>query len=174
MNSWIPKNKIVKFAVTITLFSIALYFIGLFIVFREIKKIENFYHSTESEFSKEEKILAIKSIAEKNKESIQTLRDFFIQKDDEVKFIEQIEKIAKSADLKFEIISINVKSNQGDSFKEDVDVKMRIEGSWRNILYFVDKLGKVYFGVSVQNINLDTNPPGHWSGFIEFIVFREK
>jgi len=174
MDNWIPKNKIVKFAITAALFSIVLYFSGLFIIFREIKKVENFYRDTESEFSKEERISAIKSITGENKEVIQTLEDFFIQKDDEIKFIEQIEKIARSSVIKFEITSIDVKANQGDSFEEDIGVKIEIEGSWRNIVSFIDKLEKMPFGVLINNINLDANIPGNWSGFIEFFVFRKK
>lgn len=174
MNNWIPKNKVIRFAVTAAIFSILLYFAGLLVVSNEIRKIENFYRDTNSESFKEEKFLAVKSIAEANKESIQTLRDFFIQKGDEVKFIEKIEEVARSSSIKFEITSIDVKTNQEKSFKEDVDVKMKIEGSWRNTVYFIDRLNKIPFGVSIEEINLDANTPGNWSGFVEFIIFREK
>jgi Tfp pilus assembly protein PilO len=174
MNSWIPKNKITKLATTVALFSVVLYFSGLFIVFSEIKKMENTYNSTESDSYKEKKIAFIKSITETNKESIQTLQNFFIQKGDEVKFIEQIEKIAKESAVKFEISSIDVKVSQTNSFKEDVDVKVKLEGSWRDVIYFMDKLEKMPFGVSVEDVNLNINTRNDWSGSVEFIVFREK
>jgi len=174
MDNWIPKNKIVKFAVAVALLCVVLYFSGLFIVLGEIKKVENLYNDTESEFSKEKKFWVIKSVAEANKETIQALKDFFIKKDDEVKFIEQVEEIARSSSVKFEIAFIDIKINQKSSFKEDVAVKMKIEGSWGSIISFTNKLEKVFFGVLVSNINLTADAPGHWAGFIEFIVFREK
>lgn len=174
MNNWIPKNKIVKFAEALALFSMILYFIGLFLVINKIKAVENFYHGAESESFKEEKFLVIKSIAESNKESIQILRDFFIQKGDEVKFIEKIEETARASSLKFEISSIDVKANQTNSFKEDVSVKMKIEGTWSSIIYFIDKLNKIPFGVSIEKVSLGAPVAGEWSGSIDFIIFREK
>jgi Tfp pilus assembly protein PilO len=174
MNSWIPKNKIVRFAAATALLSIILYFAGLLIVFGEIKKVENFYNDTESQYSKEEKTLAIKSIAETDKEQIQTLRDFFVKKGDEVTFIEQIEKAAKDSSIKFEISSIDIVPNQRGSFKEDLDVKMKAQGSWQDVMFFINKLEKMPFGVLIENLNLDASAPGSWEGLIDFNVFREK
>ncbi|OHA93818.1 MAG: hypothetical protein A3E02_02315 [Candidatus Zambryskibacteria bacterium RIFCSPHIGHO2_12_FULL_38_34] len=174
MNNWVPKNKIVKFAAVTALFSVILYFGGLFIVSEKIKKIEDDYHSTESDSYKEEKFRVIKSIAVTNTEPIQTLQDFFVQKGDEAKFIDQIESAARANGIKFETSSIDVSSNQPDSFKEDVNVKMAIEGSWRNVMYFIDKLGRMPFGVLVLDTSLNADTPGDWSGSVEFIIFREK
>ncbi|PIR39938.1 MAG: hypothetical protein COV33_02470 [Candidatus Zambryskibacteria bacterium CG10_big_fil_rev_8_21_14_0_10_34_34] len=174
MNNWIPKNKTIMFAVALASLSIVLYFSGLFIVLREIKKIETAFYSTESDFYKEEKIRVIKSITEINKESIKELQDFFIKKGDEVKFIEQIENAARSFDVDFEIISINVKENKTVSFKEDVILKIKLEGSWKEVASFLNKLERMPFGVSIESINLEADIPGKWSGLVEFIVFREK
>jgi hypothetical protein len=142
-------------------------------VSREIKKIEDFYLNSESESSKEKRFTVIKSIIETNNEPIQALQDFFIQKGDEVLFIEQIEKEARNLSVKFDI-DIDIKENQADPFKEDVEVKIKINGSWRNIISFIDKLEKMPFGVLIENINLDADVSGNWSGLIELIIFREK
>lgn len=174
MNNWIPKNKIIKFAGAFALLSIALYFVALFIVFREAKKLENFYQNTETESSKAERFLAIKSAAEANMEQIQTLENFFVKKDDEVKFIEQVEATAEASAIKFEIVSIDVKANQENSFKENVSVKVGVEGGWGDIMSFINKLEKMPFGVLIGNINLDAKGSGSWNGSIEFVVFREK
>ena len=61
MNNWIPKNKIVKFAVATAALSILLYLAALLIVYNKINKIENFYASADSESFKEEKFWAIKT-----------------------------------------------------------------------------------------------------------------
>jgi len=174
MKSPINKKRIITTAITMALLSITLYFIGLFFVLNKINTIENTYNRAESESSKEKKFWAIKPIAETNKELIQTLRDFFVKKGDEVKFIEQIENTARSFDVDFEIISINVKENKTVSFKEDVILKIKLEGSWKEVTSFLNKLERMPFGVSIESINLEADIPGNWSGLIEFIVFREK
>lgn len=174
MNNWIPKNSVVRFTMAATLFCVTLYFTGFFIAANQLKKVEDFYRGTESESFKEEQFWAIKSVGETNKESIQALRDFFIQKGDEVRFIDKIEEVAKSSSVKFEISSIDVGINQKDSFKEDVDVKIDMEGSWENMIRFIDKLQKMPFGVSIDKVNLDAKDHGNWSGFVEVIIFREK
>jgi Tfp pilus assembly protein PilO len=174
MNTWIPKNRIVKSVAAMVFISIIIYFIGLFIVFNQIKKVENLYNDTESEFSKNEKFLAVRSIAEANQETITYLKNFLIQKGDEVKFIEKIEEVAKNSGIKFEIVYIDTKTSKEEvSFKEDVGVKMNIEGSWKNIMSFVNKLERLIFGVSINSMNLDVSS-GQWSGSVEFIIFREK
>jgi Tfp pilus assembly protein PilO len=175
MNTWIPKNNIVRLAATVLLVSIILYFAGLFITLRQIKKVEDLYNNAESGFSKNEKFLAIKSAVEENQDAIIFLRSFFVSKDDEVKFIEQIEDAAKNSGIKSEIASIDVKpSTDKTSLKEDVMVKINIEGQWKNMMTFVDKLEKLPFGVSINKINLDTSGKGLWSGSVDFIIFREK
>ena len=170
MINWIPKNKIVGFASGVLLISILLYLTGLFIVDKKIKEIEN----TESESSKEDRKLALKSLIQINRGEVQTLRDFFIKKGDEVKFIERIEEVARKNSVQFEINSIDVKGKDADSFKEDITVKMNISGSWANLIGFLDMLNKMSFGVSIQNLDLDVNSLGGWAGSINFIIFREK
>ena len=174
MNNWIPKNRVIKSIATLALLSVTIYFVSLVVVFKEIKKIESFYSNTESESFKEQKFWMIKSILEANNESIVSLKNFLIQKGDEVKFIEQIEEVAKTSGITSEIISIDVKSNEADSFKENINLKVGVEGSWMNLMTFIDKLEKMSFGVLIENVNLDTETPGNWTGFIEFVIFREK
>jgi hypothetical protein len=174
MNNWIPKNKFVRFAAIAAILSFILYPLFLFIIIQKTNEIENSYRNTESASSKEERARALKSIAEANKELIQTLQDFLIQKGDEVKFIEQIEKIGRKSSVQFEISSINTKASQTNPFKEDIAIKMNTEGPWTNIMNFIDILEKMPFGVSIGNVNLDAKAPDVWSGSVEFIVFREK
>ncbi|KKR28236.1 MAG: hypothetical protein UT61_C0054G0008 [Candidatus Woesebacteria bacterium GW2011_GWA1_39_8] len=173
MKNWIPKKTFLMVSATAAVFCVVLYLASLFLVLLEIKEIEDYYNNTESQSGKEERARVLKSIAETNKEYIQTLREYFIQKGDEVKFIEQIEEIGKKSSIQFEINSIDVKPNQLKNFKEDITVRMDIEGSWQNIMNFTDMLEKMNFGILVQNISLDAKTEAKWSGTIEFIIFRE-
>jgi hypothetical protein len=174
MNSWIPKNKIVRIAASVALLSIVLYFVGLFIVLNETKKLENLYGNTESESSKEQKFLAIKSVVDANQDTIQTLKKFFVQKGDEVKFIEQIEGITKNSGIKFNIVSIDVKAGGSNDFKEDIAVKMQTEGAWTDTVSFISKLERLPFGISITGVDMSLVAPGQWSTSVDFIIFREK
>lgn len=174
MKNWIPKKTFRASTLTIAIVCFVLYAASLFMVLMEIQKIKDYYNNIESQSGKEERARIIKSIAETNKKDIEMLREFFIQRGDEVRFIEQIEATGHKSNIQFEISSIDVKANQIKNFKEDVTIRMNIQGSWQNIIRFVDMLEKMNFGVLVQNINLDTKTSVGWAGSIEFVVFREK
>ena len=174
MNNWIPKNKILSLAVAIFLMSFFLYFIGLFVVMAKIKNVENVYSGSESEIVLDKKFTVLKLMADTNKESIQTLRDFFVHKDDGISFIKQIENVAKNSGIKFEIASIDIKNNQPNSTKENVEIALKVDGSWGSIMYFINKLEKMSLGVSVIKVSLDTNTQNNWSGLVDFIIFRDK
>lgn len=174
MDNWIPKSKTVKIAAAVAALSVLLYFAAFAVVLTGIKRAENFYQNSESEIVKSKKIAAIKSAMEANKQNIEVLNNFFIQKDGEVEAIEQIENIARGSGIKFEISSIDVDEKENDSFKEDVQVKMTASGPWENLIRFIHKLERMPFGVSVEKINLNAQEGGGWTGSLEFVIFREK
>lgn len=174
MKNWIPNNKIRKIILGVSLLSALLYCTGVFLVSREIGQIEKSYTDSESESSKEERARALKTQFETNKESVLALRNFFIQKGDEVSFINKIEEIGVRSSVKFVIDSISVKEKDPDPLKENIVVKINIEGSWTNILSFLNLLEKAYFGALIQNLSLDSKEPGVWFGFLELVIFREK
>lgn len=173
MKNWVPQKKLVIFTAAAAVISATLYFVCLGAVLFEIKKVENAYNDTESSSSRNKRAQVIKSIAETNAPYVQTLRDFFVHKGDEVRFIEQIEEIGKKSGIEFEIF-IEEKPGQSDAFKEDVLVKMSMNGSWSGIMGFLDALHKMYFGVSVQSLKLSVGDSNKWNGFIEFVISREK
>lgn len=175
MNEWIPNSKILKLFISVAVFVIVIYIIGFCLVLNKIKKVENLSGSAESNLVKEEKINTIKSIAEDNKESIESLREFFIQKGDEVEFIEKIESVGRDTGVKFDIFSIEIDpKNENLQFHEKVVMKINIEGSWKGVVAFILKLEKLPFGVFIENIGLDSKNSGQWSGFINLATFREK
>ncbi len=173
MQNWIPKKNTLVSVVLLATLSFLLYTVCLIIVFWQIRKIETYYQNTESKSSVEEKIRALKIAITNNQENIEMVRKFFVQKGDEVTFIERLETLGDDVGLEFEIASIDVKSNQAKNLKEDVTVRVGVDGSWENIMKFVDGLEKMPFGVMIQNLNIDTKSATGWSGFVELIVFRE-
>ncbi len=173
MENFVPKNKKIFISAIFLFVCFSLYLFGFLSVKKDIVKIEEEYKNTESVFFKDEKIQNLKRIAESNKEKIEILRNFFIKKGDEVKFIEEIEAIGRKYLSKFEINSIDVKQNEKDSLKEDIVLKMEVSSSWIEIIKFIDALEKSNLGILVKSANIN-NMTGNWSGILEFVVYREK
>lgn len=174
MNNWIPKNKTLRFAVGLAIFSIVLYLAGILIVSIETKKVERSYSNTESDSFKEQKFWAIKSVVDTNEESIKYLKNFFVKNGDEVFFIEKIEEIARISNIKLEIVSIDIKPERADNFEEEVLVKIKVGGAWNSVMLFVNKLERMNFGVVIEDVNLDAETAGSWVGAIEFIFLKNK
>lgn len=174
MSNWIPKNKTLKFAVGLAIFSVILYVGSLFVVSMETKKVERSYSNTESDSFKEQKFWAVKSILDSNKESVEYLKNFFVKKGEEVFFIEKIEEAAKISNIKLEIVSINIKPDQTDVFQEEVFVKIKVGGKWNDVMLFISGLEKMNFGTVVNDITLDAESAGNWVGAIEFKFFKNK
>lgn len=154
--------------------SFLVYMVALFVVLGQMRQVEQIYTDSESESSKEERSWAIRSLVEDNKENVGILRNFFIRRGDEVGFIKAIEEMGRRSAVNFEISSIDVRTKETDTIKEDVFVKINVEGSWNSIMSFIDRLEKTTFGLEVQNVTLDAKTVGVWSGFIELSIFREK
>lgn len=174
MSNWIPNQKVLIFTSVGALFCILIYFGGLSFLLSEIGKIEQTYTEAALKINQRERAQTLKLVAETYEEDLTTLRNFYLRKGDEVVFIEETESLARQSGLDFEIVSINPILTTEAEFKEDIELRVGIEGSWRQIMNFLEQLEKASFGVSVENVSIDATAPGEWSGFVEFIVFREK
>lgn len=160
-------------ALSILALCFVLYMVGLFMVKSKINAIRSSYTASESKFVQEEKRVAIDQVVNSHLAEIEKVRKFFVAKGDEVEFIESIENLAKNKGLLFEIDTIS-QSPTGGEKKEDIVVKIDIEGGWGGAVSFIEELEKLPFGVSITKVELDTKSKGVWAGFVEFAVFREK
>lgn len=174
MKNWIPKKQYLTFSIVLAIFCFILYVGGLFSVWSQLGEMEAFYNDSDSKSARYEKAKAIKSIADSEKDYIAILRGFFIKKENEVDFIEKIEEVGSTAGIKFDIFSIDSKSAKDESVKEDLMVRVNVEGDWEKILLFADTLEKMPFGISIQNLRVDAKDGKSWSGTIELIAYKEK
>lgn len=174
MSELIPKNKTIRFMITFTVLSALLYFVALFFVNYKTDELNDFYKSAEIESSRLEKFREIKELADKNSLLIKNLDEFFVKKDGEIGLIEQMESLAKKYNLKLEINSLDVKNDETSQFKEDMNMKIKFEGSWINTISFFNDLEKMPFGIVIQGVNLDKKEVAIWFGFAELLIFKEK
>lgn len=173
MKNWIPKKSLVIISSAFSAGFFLVYLISSIYVFWQIDKIESYYSDTESRSGREERARAIRLFSENNKEQINAIRSFFIKEGEEANFIETIEVAANKSGVKFDISEINIQNSEKQNLKENVEVNMKVEGTWSSIMSFVDSLEKMPFGTYIYDIGLDKGNSG-WSGTINFLVFREK
>lgn len=174
MHHLVPKKNLLIFSITIALVSVLIYFTSQFLVQKEMDKVKNAHEDIESVLYKKERINALQVLVLNNQDQIGTLREFFIKKGDEVRFIEHIESIAKESAVDFEISTIDFKQDDSSSITEDVVVKVGLKGSWKSLTMFVDKLEKSYFGVLIKEVDINSSSPGNWFGSVTFNLYREK
>jgi Tfp pilus assembly protein PilO len=174
MNNWVPKNKTLRAAIVTAGFAVLLYVAGFVVVFLNIKRAENFYQNSESETARSEKIAAIKSVVEANKDSLSVVDSFFIKSGEEVGVIENIERVAKESGVEFSIVSIDESTKEENQFTESLRVKIEVSGSWRNVSVFLHQLERMPFGVILNKVDLNVSNEEGWFGVVEFDVFREK
>lgn len=173
MKTWLPKKNIFYSSLAFLAISFLVYLMMVIAVKGKISQMESLYTASESKFFQEERRSAIDRIMSENSGLIEAVRKFFVAKGDEVAFIEAIENLARNNSLDFEIASIS-QSPQSEGSKEDIVVKMNLEGSWSKMASFIDKLESLPLNVSVRSLELDARSGAIWSGTVELVVFREK
>ena len=175
MNNWVPKRKSLQLTVLATLCSLLIYIFGIYSVATIISDIELSLQESRAALNREEAGQLLKKTLEDNAGYIDTIRDFFVVQGDEVEFIETIESMGQRSGVDFEISNINpVKSKDESAIKEDISVRVNVEGSWVECMTFFALIEKMPFGVFVENVSLDSLGKGDWSGSVQFLVFREK
>ena len=120
MNNWAPSKKTITFAIIVTSCFALTYFWGIYYVKTKTSEIRDSYKNVDSDLFKKERMKAIEVMAENNKDAISDLRNFFIKKNDEIKFIEYIERTAKDSNIDFEIKTITINTENTDLPKEDI------------------------------------------------------
>jgi hypothetical protein len=80
MKNWVISKKTVLIFRVVALGCFCLYFLSLYFVLVEIKKIENYYSDTQSKSAKEDQSRVLRSVADSNKETIKKAERFLCSK----------------------------------------------------------------------------------------------
>jgi len=174
MSELIPKKNKFLFALALATFGLLVYLAGLFIVQGKIGEIETLYKDTESDVFKEERVRVLTKEALEHADDIELVRSFFVKPGDELHFIETIEELGKETGVSFDLGSIGgEKVEQSNPTKEDLNIRIEVEGSWANIVSFSHGLERLSFGSEIKSMELNADG-SRWSGFINLVVFKEK
>jgi predicted nuclease with TOPRIM domain len=90
------------------------------------------------------------------------LREFFFKEEDIVKLLEQLENLAKHADIEMIVTAAAPAESQG---KTVFRAGMKIDGSWQDAMYFVSLLESLPLRLEVTRVNLSGGESsGRWTG----------
>lgn len=173
MKMLMPNKKIFRIAIVFFVVAVLVYVLSIFLLFKKKAEIKTHSSLTFSALAQEEEALRIQNILDKNKEIVTYIRNFFIDKNDDISFIEDIEMVGNMNGVNYEIVSITPQKNKDDS-KEEMLIKINFNGSWNSVIGYLLKLEKLEFGTNIQNMNIERSGGGRWEGFIEFLVYKNK
>jgi Tfp pilus assembly protein PilO len=89
----------------------------------------------------------------------QQLETFLLSSDTEIAFIEQMESLAKNSGLSAK--TNNVSSIAGEANLTKVfKMQMEVTGSWSNIMYLLDQVESLPYGVRVIGVSLNRQSAG--------------
>jgi Tfp pilus assembly protein PilO len=174
MNRYIPDSKIFRASMLFALLSIACMVLVAWLVYSRISLLHSEIAKTQAMSGSVEQAFKIKGQLNELEEEIDTLDSFFIKKNEEVVFIESIEKLASSTGVALEIknISVDPKSSSKD-FKEDISVNVEAEGARSNLITFFKKLENMPKAVSLERFDI-RSADEKWSLDLTLTVPRLK
>lgn len=113
---------------------------------------------------------SLEVLTEENKKT----SSVFLKENNVVSFIETVENLGRSSNVKLDISSINFNPTQGEEIKS-FRLNINTEGSFQNIFYFISLLEKVSYSilfnkVSLQKIDNENNDEILWKSGIDFSV----
>lgn len=153
------------------------------------KEVSLRLNQIESEVKKDESLRSIKNLMNDTKEDRGQIERLFVQPNGTVDFIETVELLGRTADVKIEVESVGVsafKNKTASSTTELFNLSFKTEGSWQNTMHLLSLLDNMPYKISFENVNLskisgssgsDKNKeenPSYWNGSFNFTVLKIK
>lgn len=105
---------------------------------------------------KNDALQAIKQSLNENKDFISQIDSFFVAPDGVVSFITFLEKLGSDSGVKINIgsVAVNPDSKDPNDFKENLSLKLEIEGTWQNVVYFLSRLENLPYRVQFDSATI--------------------
>ncbi len=184
-------TSVKKIFITILILNIvviAIYAGMFFLVKIKNEHISSMLNDADRELKKDEFLLKTKLILNENADSISKLDSYFVQRDQAPKFIENIEDLARNlgVDLNVAYVSVEDETRNKDDFKELLNMRVEVVGSWGRVMSFVSSIENLPYRVLIKNVVIvsektqedlffeNSSGPSSWKGNVEFSVLKIK
>lgn len=131
---------------------------------------------------KETRLKSAKDIIKDTETGRGKLDTYFIDNEEIIDFIEEIEKIGRDIGVEIEIISVSISDSkiQRDNISEVLNLDLKAEGKWSSVFHFLALIEKMPFKINISKINLQVvyndgdkkNSSGIWKGFFSISAIK--
>lgn len=175
MNLYVPTKKELSVSSSAALIGFIILALSIFFTISKTNSIKSLISGTEASLGGMEDTFAIKRELSDLNVEIATLNSFFVNPNEEVKFIEKIEEVARGADVKVELDSVSLgKSETASEIIENLNLDIKFEGSWEEALYFLTALEKMPYAVTLSQIDIQLVGKDAWSGKVHVAALKMK
>jgi hypothetical protein len=125
-------------------------------------ELENTRLELKKEDERGQTILDVKRQLSRLSAERSALGEYFFKEEDIVRLLEQLEDLARHADVD---VNVNVAAAADRDARKIFRTGMKVEGSWRDVMYYVSLLESLPFRVELTRVNLSGGEGGEkWSG----------
>jgi len=180
------KTKIKKLLIVSVIFTLITWFVAvslfLFIENENNKNSALFDEITE-QTSRRDEIVALSRNTKALEEGMSKLDELFVGNNQEavVSLIEEVESIAKTSGPELVISQVNISpiGNENlDKYFENVDLEIEVEGSWKEVYYFLNLLENLPHNIKFKQSKISSTDDNSgnlgWKAYFNVSVARTK
>lgn len=136
---------------------------------------------------RETKLKSVKSLIEDIKDDREKLDTYFVDDDEVIDFIENIETLAENMGVGVEVLSVDISDDENNTpeqnrISELLLLSLRVEGLWSDLFHFISIVEGLPFKIDVSKVNIDAVyqdgekivSSGNWKGLLNLSVLKLK
>lgn len=168
----------------ITLFIITVVIAGVFAYLLYILDdaeimISELGNNIRNEKAKESALESVRKVLNGSNSDSVNLNSYFVDKNNVVSFVKEIENLGKKAGIKLDIVSLNsfiIKDSNGNA-SDRVFMKIEVVGYWDNVYSMISYIESLPYKLSLNRISFNVidskKLPRQWDAEIEFSVLQK-
>jgi hypothetical protein len=136
---------------------------------------------------KEVKLKSVKSLIEDIEDEREKLDIYFVDDEEVIDFIENIEDLAGDTGVGVEVMSVDISDDrnntpQQNSISELLLLSLKVEGSWDDLFQFILLVEGLPFKIDISKVNIEAiyssgekkESSGNWKGLLSLGVLKLK
>ncbi|MES3004968.1 MAG: hypothetical protein V4690_02550 [Patescibacteria group bacterium] len=181
-------NKILKTSIIFLFLGVSSLCLLQYFLFNDIKNKTKETSSLENVLFEHDDLRSYAISTQKNLDSIKDdqkkVNDFFVIKDGDVAFLEDLESLARNKGLSVEVQSLAIEEVEGlkPNGLTSLRIRVKVIGRWNSLYTFISQIENMPFKVTIERVNLirggtpsdsaATPTASTWEGNLEIRVLK--
>lgn len=130
---------------------------GLFLAYRFIDQTRTEVGGMVNQVKRSEDqsvAIVVNRALEQLREYDTVLDTFFVEQEDAVKFVEQIESLARNVDVTLSITKLKLEESKNKGSFGQILLDLKIKGSWTNVMNFIMLIENMPKAITIQNVSM--------------------